>query len=47
MFSHASVFRIDENPIALVLFAQSGMFYVLSVLISQSTLSFLLTGDVG
>ncbi len=43
---HASVFRIDKNPITLILFAQSMMPSVLSVLIGQSTLLFLATDDI-
>ncbi len=44
---HASVFRVDKNPISPVLFAKSVTLSVLSVLIGQSTLHFLATGDVG
>ncbi len=44
---HASVLRIGKNPIAPALFAQSVTLSVLSVLIGQSTLRFLATGDVG
>ncbi len=46
LFSHVSAFRIGKNPVAPILFAQSVTLSVLSVLISQSTLRYLATGDV-
>ncbi len=47
MFSHhASEFRIDKNPVTPVLFAQSEMLSVLSVLIGRSMLWFVATGDI-
>ncbi len=47
MFSHhASVFRIGKNPIAPIIFTQSVTLSVLSVLIGQSMLHSLATGDI-
>ncbi len=43
---HASVFKIDKNPVAAVPFAQSVTLSVLSVLISSSTQRFSATVDV-
>ncbi len=42
---HASLFRIDKNPIAPILFVQSVTLSVLSVLIGWSMLYFLATGE--
>ncbi len=47
VFSHAAVFGIGKNPLALVLICPIADTLVLSVLISWSTLYFLATGDVG
>ncbi len=43
---HASVLRTGKNPDASVLFAQSVMLSVLSVLIGWTTLRVLATGDI-
>ncbi len=48
LFSHdASVLRTGENTIAPVLFVQSVLLSVVSVLIGWSMLRYLATGDIG